>query len=317
MIKSINPSLPVQDQTFDGPQVLRELEAFIAAGRGTQGSVAKAIGVTSGVLGQVRRGIYGANPTPIIAKVASFLSLQGKRAEVTEAKQVVDIAFTPTSNAKRIMELLELCHVEREMGVITGHAGWGKTVTLKEYARKNTGSVVLVEADFSMTARVLFNRLSEALDLPTKGNLQTLLDNVILKLRSTERLIIIDEAEHLNYRSLELVRRVHDKAGVGVALAGMPRLYHNLRGDKGDYAQLYSRVGAVVQLREGLSESDAQRLCENAGVRGDTSHLIKAAGGNGRRLSKLLRRASRVARINQMDMLHPEVVATATSMMMF
>lgn len=46
--------------------------------------------------------------------------------------------------------------------------------------------------------------------------------DIVDKLKSSGRLIIIDEAEHLPYKSLELVRRIYDKANVGILLVGMP-----------------------------------------------------------------------------------------------
>ena len=56
--------------------------------------------------------------------------------------------------------------------------------------------------------------------------------DIIDKLKSSGRLIIVDEAEHLPYTSLELLRRIYDKAEVGILLVGMPRLMKNLKGDK-------------------------------------------------------------------------------------
>jgi DNA transposition AAA+ family ATPase len=72
--------------------------------------------------------------------------------------------------------------------------------------------------------------------------------DIIDKLKSSGRLNIIDEAEPLPYKSLELLRRIYDKAQVGILLVGMPRLIMNLKGEKRQYAQLYSRVGIATRL---------------------------------------------------------------------
>ncbi|MEV9348723.1 ATPase, partial [Klebsiella pneumoniae] len=74
---------------------------------------------------------------------------------------------------------------------------------------------------------------------------------------------LIDEAENLPYRALEVIRRIHDKAGVGVVLAGMPRLIINLKGKRGEYAQLYSRVGFALDLQEKLPQADLQQILTN------------------------------------------------------
>lgn len=62
------------------------------------------------------------------------------------------------------------------------------------------------------------------------------------ELRDSGRLLMVDEAELLLYRALEVLRRLHDKAGIGIVLAGMPRLLINLKGRRGEFAQLLPAV---------------------------------------------------------------------------
>ena len=46
------------------------------------------------------------------------------------------------------------------------------------------------------------------------------MNEVVNKLNNSGRLLIIDEAENLPYRALEITRRIHDKTAVGVLLVG-------------------------------------------------------------------------------------------------
>lgn len=111
---------------------------------------------------------------------------------------------------------------------------------------------------------------------------------------------MIDEAELLSTRSLEFIRRIHDLTGVGVVLAGMPRLLVNLKGKNNELAQLYSRVGFACDLGNALSEEDLGLLAESAlGTNEFNAPLIKACKGNARRLSKLMRGVVRSSEINQ------------------
>ena len=75
-------------------------------------------------------------------------------------------------------------------------------------------------------------------------------------------MIIIDEAEHLPYKALELLRRIHDKAGVGVLLVGLPRLIHKIMEGRGEYQQLYSRIEVYTLLHK-LHPSDTKRIVES------------------------------------------------------
>ena len=126
--------------------------------------------------------------------------------------------------------------------------------------------------------------------------------DIVDKLKSSGRLIIIDEAEHLPYKSLELVRRIYDKANVGIVLVGMPKLFKNLKGEKGQYAQLYSRVG-ITALLEPLTEEDTKSIISTITSITENIYPVisKYTGGNTRVLTKLLVRAHRIAEINDTE----------------
>lgn len=124
----------------------------------------------------------------------------------------------------------------------------------------------------------------------------------IATLSDSGRLLMVDEAENLPYRALETLRRVHDKAGIGIILAGMPRLIINLKGKRGEYKQLYSRVGLALNLGDALPEEDINAIAvsmlpdaENPNV---SMALFKASHGNARRLFKLVRGVSRHSSIS-------------------
>ena len=121
-----------------------------------------------------------------------------------------------------------------------------------------------------------------------------------MKAKPEKRLLIIDEAELLTLNSLEILRRIHDKAGIGIVLAGMPRLRANLRGARGQYKQIYSRIGMVHDLKMRLPVEDIAMFCESAlGTAEFNETLNKVSQGNARRLNKLLRGINRMAVLNK------------------
>ena len=154
----------------------------------------------------------------------------------------VNIPFVETSVAQDIFEIANTCHVESEIGVCCGCAGVGKTYAVKMYALEHS-DVILIETDFGYTPKVLFSEIHKTLGFEGTGALHNMVIDIVDKLKNSGRLIIVDEAENLPYRALELLRRIYDKARVGILLVGMPKLLKNLQGDKGQYTQLYSRVG--------------------------------------------------------------------------
>jgi len=59
------------------------------------------------------------------------------------------------------------------------------------------------------------------------------------------KLLVIDEAERLSTQSLEHIRDIFDRTGIGVILIGMPGLERKLER----YPQLYSRIGFAHHYR--------------------------------------------------------------------
>ena len=273
----------------------QELRTLMDSKGYQQKQVAQLLGVSVATVSLYLKGEYNGNVADIDRKVEELI--ERDKAKVVEAKY--NAAFVPTLAARRGMEVMAFAHVEGEINVIYGSAGLGKTQMLKEYARRNS-SAVLIEVDPSCTPKVLLRKLAEAVGANARGVNNELLDSIVSKLKGSERLLMIDEAELLSTRSLEFIRRIHDLTGVGVVLAGMPRLLINLKGKNNELAQLYSRVGFACDLGNALSEEDLGLLAESAlGTSEFNASLIKASNGNARRLSKLMRGVVRSSEINQ------------------
>jgi DNA transposition AAA+ family ATPase len=135
----------------------------------------------------------------------------------------------------------------------------GKTDAVKAYANDDP-DVIPVEAAIGMTAKAMFSELAQRVGLDGEGSTNDLFVEVCRKLKGSDRMIIIDEAENLAYRTLEFVRRTYDMAKIGVLLVGTRRLITNLRGRRGQYAQLYSRSASPGDRRaNGMDVSTSSR----------------------------------------------------------
>jgi DNA transposition AAA+ family ATPase len=215
-----------------------------------------------------------------------------------------------TTAAELIMEVAGICHVDSEAGVIYGEAGVGKTEAIKQYA-KNNPDVLLIEADLGYTAMMVFSELSKRLGIEPSGRIHELFDRCVAKLKNSGRLVIADEAENLPYKALELLRRLHDKSGVGILLVGMPRLISNIRGNRGEFAQLYSRIGIATRVGS-LTQADSRAIVDTVlpGLNGLSRVFHTKSVGNARRLRKLLNRSVRIAQESGTEM-NAEIIEAA------
>lgn len=271
------------------------LKEYMNRTKAPQKEVANKLGVSVATVSLYLKGEYNGNVEDLDLKVEQFLARQKNK---VLDKQVSD-DFVATFTARQIMAVIQDAHVEGDMCVIYGGSGLGKTQAVLQYARENSGAI-LVETNMSYTAKVLLQKISEKLNLNAKGTLDQLFDGVVSKLKESERVILVDEAENLPVRSLEFLRRIHDATKVGIALVGTPRLLVNLKGKHNELAQLYNRIWRACALGNALPDKDVFLLTEKTLGTGEYNDLfLKHSQGNARRLNKLIRGVVRLSHINE------------------
>lgn len=268
----------------------------------TQKKVATKTGLSTAVISQYLKGIYNGNIGNVEAALADFFRREEDRAK----HRAVTERFVPTQLATLALGLISNTHMDGDIGVIYGPAGMGKSMILREYVAQNKG-VILIEADPAYTAKVLLQELASRLGVKKTGNIHELSEECIQALTGTGWIVLVDEAELLPYRALEVLRRIHDRSGVSIVLAGMPRLLINLKGSRGEYAQLYSRVGMAMDLatyKDDQSHSDFRMILSSLLPDGESvsdevlGAFLKHSKGNYRRMFKLARGVVRSSGIN-------------------
>ncbi|HFQ7421229.1 TPA: AAA family ATPase [Klebsiella pneumoniae] len=263
----------------------------------SQTQVARAIGKSAATINQYLQGKYAGDVPAIDSLARSFINREVEK----EKSQRITANFIPTITSRKGMEVIHLAHLDGDLNVIYGAAGLGKTMMLREYAAQHRDAL-LIEADPGYTARVVLEELCGLLGLSKRGNMHELSEACIAALRESGRILMVDEAENLPYRALETLRRIHDKSGIGLVLAGMHRLIINLKGKRGEYQQLYSRVGLAFCIGDSLPQDDindiAISMLPDASKADVSDALFKASNGNARRLFKLVRGVSRHSEIS-------------------
>lgn len=258
----------------------------------SQAKASAQLSVSPSVVSQYLKGIYKGD---VIAVDKAVIELV-ERYRSKQKDVATDFVQTPT--ASRILEICGLAHDMSDIYLVIGEAGLGKTMALKEYAARKS-NVVMMEVDPTFTAKVMLQELCTLLGITAARNSHAMMTAVIDKLKGGDRLLIVDEAELLSYKPLEILRRIHDKTGCAIVLAGMPKLRANLRGARGEYKQLFSRIGLALDIKMRLPAADINMFCEAAlGTDDFNERLYEVSKGNARRLNKLLRGVRRMAVIN-------------------
>ena len=276
----------------------QDLQHYITEHGISQGAVARGIGKSAAVVSQYLQNKYNGDVEAIDVLVEGWLLNQRERAN----DSFNQLSYTYTATARRIEEVIRLAHVEGETVVLYGQAGLGKTSALAAYIKKNPDAI-LVDSDPSFTAKVLLSNLANKVGAESRGSLHVLIEGLISRLKNSGRVILVDEAENLPLRALECLRRIHDKTGIGLVLAGMPRLLVNLRGSNGELKQLYSRVAFRLDLGEKMPDAELEDIINQSLTNIDAEtvqELVIAANGNTRRLAKLVKGVIRMSKVNNL-----------------
>lgn len=278
----------------------QDLQNYISSRGISQSTVARGIGRSTATINQYLQGKYNGDVETLDKLAAAWLQTQQERENDTRTQ----LNYTYTATAQRLEEVLRLAHVEGETVVIYGQAGLGKTSALEAYVKRNPDAI-MIDSDPSYSAKVLLSSMALALGVESRGSLHQLIEELIKKLKNSGRIILVDEAENLPLRALECLRRIHDKTGVGLVLAGMPRLLVNLRGSKGELKQLYSRVAFKFDLGNTIPNTELSEIINQSlmGIESETvNELVIASKGNTRRLAKLIRGVTRMAKVNNREL---------------
>ena len=142
------------------------------------------------------------------------------------------------------------------------------------------------------------------------------MDEVVRKLNQSGRLLIIDEAENLPYRALEITRRIHDKTGIGVLLIGRSILLENLKGFNNQYDQLYSRV-KYTKIIDRLILVDVVKILETIGLDSKLAETyLQYSDGDTRRLEHLISHSISIAKINGKAEVDSAVIKKTSKLLM-
>ncbi len=231
----------------------------------TRTLLARQATISSTTFHQIMDGTYPSPPTSHLKKAIEVMEHDVERHE----RGVHAKNFVETSVYGAVLAACKRAHIYRGFAVVSAFVGTGKTTAVKHYAKEHE-SAVLVEATPDMTAAIL---LAEIVELTgavvhkskyTQGTKAEKMRAIITALKGTDRMLILDEAETVTPQCLEFMRRISDKAEVGVVLSGTERLKPLIKDPRGRFGQISSRVIFWPQVIKGITELDANALTRAA-----------------------------------------------------
>lgn len=283
--------------------------------------IAKEMDISRSALSRFLSGKYDAENSKVEPSVAKFLAEHAPNA-AAPLVPVTAPKFYAGRDARDIVGLCTECQEHGKLGIVTGKTGFGKTHTLKHYAKMQ--KVAYVECDDSMGCKDLIDAIEEALGIPsTPGSIYRKKQGIIQFFNVNRGyLLIVDEADKLinkyTQKKMEILRSIYgNDARVGLVIAGEPKLESLIKGYLERFA---NRVDARTALG-GLSEKEVRDYLEGFPFAPDALEEMIVRGTNGktgcfRLLARTLDNVLRVWREDGGDMITLDMIYKASSMMM-
>lgn len=276
-----------------------EFKAFLQEKGLKQAQVARSLGVSASLISQWLKGNYNGDVEAFESKIKYFIQ------NFNKLNLSISEEIHKTNDMKMVFFTLDESIVSKEMSLIYGEAGSGKTTAIKEYIKRHP-EAILIEVVPGMSTKSLLKAICEKANISGVSTNEEMIDAISREFSRREALLIVDEAENLTTRTLESIRRIWDFSRVPVCFVGTYNVVRNLKGRNGELLQLYSRINGKWEM-QGLKEEEWELFF------GGFADEIKKYTKHLRRAVSIYKKAKRLASLSDSE-LNAGFIEAASSM---
>lgn len=267
-----------------GKTLAQQINDYLAATRTSIATLANEIpGYSRPTISRYLSGKYDGDITTIEGLLADWLAQHtGKAEDIPDrpGKTGRKPIFLESKDAVKVLGVCQSCQEYIGLGIVVARSGYGKTYSLRQYAK--LPRVAYIECDDTMSSRDLVEGIEKALGIPSGYGTIWRRVNGIRDYFNTNKgyLLIIDEADKLvskyTQKKMEILRAIFDQSDVGVVIAGEPKLETAI---KTYLARMANRVDFYVSLK-GLEPSEVENYLAEFEVAPEAMVELKARACN-------------------------------------
>lgn len=221
----------------------------LAAKLGSQSAACKQIGISSAIMSQIKRGTYAGNADAQLSKLISYFALKEEAAASPAALAPMPASgYVPTSISQKVYDVIRNSHLQGGLAIACGDAGIGKTKAARQYATEHVNDAVYVALNPCLTTiKSLLKVLCRRLNVATGRTIDEMWLGLAGRLRDG-MVLIIDEAQHLPIKTIEMLRALSDYFSeqgqtLGIVFIGNTETVGRFGGTKkAEFAQIANRT---------------------------------------------------------------------------
>lgn len=224
----------------------------------TQAAFAAALGFSnSSGLNQYLKGTYK-SPARFEQKLQEFFNISEAAEQLHGTPD-----YVPTSISEAVYKTIRSAHLKGGLAVECGDAGIGKTKAVQKYAADFPNNAVVV------TVNPVFSSISSFLKLICRtlhiavARKDDMWFNVASYFAGGRKVLIIDEAQHLPVKTIDMIRSISDYVpSMGVVFVGNRSVVDNMGGRlEAAFAQIQSRTKqSKLRMTTQITIEDIRKL---------------------------------------------------------
>lgn len=235
-----------------------KIEQYIAVKK-SQASVAKELGISTSALSQYLKGTYPGSIETIENKARELFEILEKASTIVKSPKYVD-----TSISHEVYGVISYCHVNKCIGFAIGDAGIGKTKAALKYASDKSETIYITATKACKSLKDIYRMIARKLKISENRNMLDLQFDIRAKLDGSNKIIIIDEAQHLTLSAIDGIRYFNDTIEsdddemekpqpVGIVFIGNHEINSKMLGR---HEQSYDQVFSRIQMKRFLFTSN-------------------------------------------------------------
>lgn len=233
--------------------VLARLEEFYSASGLSMAGIAKKVGFSESYVSR-----YLNTDSAPVGDVAGFEAALNDMLDAASRRRKWDEVYFNTEAVEKCLLMFDLIEQSNEVGLIYGAAGIGKTTACNRHASLRETSIHICAREGDGTwyglVRALWPKIDTKGYTPKVRTSKSRAGYIAGKLKASDRLMIVDNAQRLSISGIKWLMDMQDEAGFGLAFVGNAEILDKVASSD----QLASRI--KIRRNVLLDGEDKQQL---------------------------------------------------------